>query len=273
MGRQESIISQKVAEPQAAAEGTVGKALHVLDRVAAFDRPVRFTELLSDSPYPKATLYRLMQTLVEQNMLTYDVDRQTYAVGLRLVRLAHSAWQHASLAPIARPYIEALRDDVGLTVHLAQLDGYQVLYIDKCSVDVGVRMYSATGKVGPGYCTGIGKAMLAFLPEDAQARAVANQTYVAHTPTTVTSIEELMADLKTIAKTGVSFDREEHEPGIICLGVPILSSERRVVGGVSVTTTTNKQTLKDLENLAPRVQQAAQEIARAFEAWTFPHKA
>ena len=108
-------------------DGTVGKALSVLDAVASFGRPVRFGEILSDSPYPKATLYRLVQVLTKQSMLTYDPDRQTYAPGLRLVRLAHSAWQTTSLAPIARPYLEALSAEVGETIHLAQLDGSSVL--------------------------------------------------------------------------------------------------------------------------------------------------
>lgn len=73
-------------------DGTVGKALAVLDQVAAFGHPVRFNEILADSPYPKPTLYRFVQTLTNQGMLAYDPDRQTYAPGVRLVRLAHAAW-------------------------------------------------------------------------------------------------------------------------------------------------------------------------------------
>ena len=86
----------------------MGKALDVLDQVAGFGRPVRFAELLDASPFPKATLYRFVQTLTNQNMLSYDPDRQTYQVGVRLVRLAHAAWQQSSLGPIARPHIERL---------------------------------------------------------------------------------------------------------------------------------------------------------------------
>ncbi|MEO0754386.1 MAG: helix-turn-helix domain-containing protein, partial [Pseudomonadota bacterium] len=74
------------------ADGTVGKALEVLDQVAAFGRPVRFSELLAASPFPKATLYRFVQTLTNQGMLAFDAERQTYGPGLRLVRLAHAAW-------------------------------------------------------------------------------------------------------------------------------------------------------------------------------------
>ena len=142
-------------------DGTVGKAMDVLDQVASFGRPVRFAALLSVSPYPKATLYRFLQTLTRQRLLEYDSEQQTYAVGLRLVRLAHAAWSQSSLAPLARAHLDRLSGAVGLTVHLAQLDNGQVLYVDKRNATQPVDMFSQAGKVGPAYCTGVGKAMLA----------------------------------------------------------------------------------------------------------------
>ena len=69
-------------------DGTVGKAIGVLDQVAGFGRPVRFTEVLAESDLPKPTLYRFIQSLTNQGMLVYDPERQTYAPGLRLLRLA-----------------------------------------------------------------------------------------------------------------------------------------------------------------------------------------
>ena len=77
--------------PQRSTDGTVGKALEILDQVAEYGRPVRFAELLANSPHPKATLYRLLQTLTNQGMLRFDEQSQAYAPGLRLVRLAHAA--------------------------------------------------------------------------------------------------------------------------------------------------------------------------------------
>ena len=111
--------------------GTVGKALEVLDMVAEIGRPARFAELLAQSPHPKASLYRFLQTLTNEGMLTYSPERQSYSLGLRLVRLAHAAWRQSSLTPIARPYIDALAQQVGESVHLAQTDNGHVLFVDK----------------------------------------------------------------------------------------------------------------------------------------------
>ena len=202
-------------------EGTVAKAAMVLDLVADFDRPVRFSELLSHSYLPKATLYRLVQSLTGTGLLQYDIGRQTYAPGLRLVRLAHAAWRQSALAPIARPFLDKLSDDVGETVHLAQLDGGQVLYVDKRNAKQPIEMFSQAGKVGPGYCTGVGKAMMAFLEPEAQASAIARQAFFAHTASTLCSAAELRAELAAIQTEGIAFDREEHEPGIICVAAPI----------------------------------------------------
>jgi IclR family KDG regulon transcriptional repressor len=254
-------------------DGTVGKALDVLDQVAGFQRPVRFSELLDDSAFPKATLYRFLQTLTNQGMLSYDPGQQTYGLGIRLVRLAHAAWTQSSLAPIARPYLDALSRDLGETVHLAQLDASQVLYVDKRNATQPVEMYSHAGKVGPAYCTGVGKAMLAYLPDPELDRAVAMQSFHRFTPHTLTSGDELRAELKAIRSRGYAFDREEHEPGIICIAAPILTSRGRVLGALSITGPTTRSDLAQLESWAPQVQETAARIGREAQAWRFPDSA
>jgi IclR family KDG regulon transcriptional repressor len=226
-------------------DGTVGKALQVLDQVAEFRRPVRFSELLENSPFPKPTLYRFVQTLTNQGMLSFDPDRQTYAMGVRLVRLAHSAWRYSSLARVARPYIEALAAKVGEAVHLAQLDNGHVLFVDKCKATDHFETLAQAGKIAPGYCTGVGKAILAFMPEVEQNRALDQQSYTAYTPFTLTNRAALMTEIAQIKEDGFAYDREEHEQGIISIACPILNGQGRVVGAVSIATSTNRYTIKN----------------------------
>ena len=110
------------------------------------------------------------------------------------VRLAHAAWQTSALAPVARPHVDALSEAVGETVHLAQLDGAQVLYVDKRNARQPIEMYSAAGKVGPAYCTGVGKAMIAFLPEEELAAVIAQQSFHRFTDHTYTTEAALRAE-------------------------------------------------------------------------------
>ncbi|MEP5760662.1 MAG: IclR family transcriptional regulator [Litoreibacter sp.] len=251
-------------------DGTVGKALNVLDQVASFSRPVRFSELLEVSEYPKATLYRLLQTLTHQGMISFDPDRSSYSLGVRLVRLAHQAWRQSSLAPIARPYVDTLSEAVTETVHVAQLDHAQVLYVDKRNAKTPVEMYSQAGKVGPVYCTGVGKAMLAWLPQPEQDTIISQQSYHAFTDTSLTSADALRMELQVIRERGFAFDNEEHEPGIICVALPILTKSGRVMGGLSVTSTTARHSLESLENLVPRIRTTVNQIAEDAENWRFP---
>ena len=255
----------------ATGDGTVGKALEVLDRVAAVGRPVRFTELLADSTHPKATLYRLLQTLVSQGMLAYDDTAQTYSLGIRLVRLAHAAWRQSSIAPIARPFVSARfrKRPVKPFTWRSSTVG-QVLYVDKRNPLNAIDMFSQAGKVGPAYCTGVGKALMAFLEPGELDHVLRKQSFYAYTPATLNTEAKLRADLDKIRQEGVAFDREEHEPGIICIAAPILNSKHRPIGALSVTTSTQRKSLDDLMTMRPALIEAATKIAAAVEDWQFP---
>ncbi len=251
-------------------DGTVGKALDVLEKVASFGRPVRFMEMLAVCDHPKATLYRLIQTLTNQRLLSYDARTQEYSMGVRLVQFAHAAWAQSSLAPIARDHVLALSEATRATVHLAQLDGGQVLYVDKRNTGHDVQMFAQAGKVGPAYCTGVGKVMLAYLEGEVLEGVLDRQTFHRHTENTLTTREALIEELVKIKARGYAFDLEEHEPGIICVAAPILSRSGRMLGAISSTTTTDKADQAGLERLAPLVITTAEKIADDVEAWRFP---
>lgn len=256
-----------------AGDGTVGKAVEVLELVAGFGRPVRFTAILARSPYPKATLYRHLRTLVAQDLLAYDEEAQTYALGIRLVRLAHAAWRQSSLAPIARAHLDALSAEIGATVHLAQLDHAHVLYVDKRNAREPIEMFSQAGKIGPAYCTGVGKAMLAVVDPRSRPELIAQQSFHRFTPRTITQADALEAELALVRARGYAVDDEEHEPGIICAAVPILTRAGRLMGALSVTSSTAHTTLDALVARVPRLQAAARAIAGDMESWRFPEEA
>ena len=191
-------------------------------------------------------------------------------LGGRLVRLAHAAWAQSTLAQVAGPSLVRLSQATGETVHLAQLDSAQVLYLDKRNAEQPVEMFSQAGKIGPAYCTGVGKVMLAFLPEAEADTAIRQQSFHAFTPATLTGADALRRELAQIRRNGYGFDREEHEPGIICVAVPILSEAGRVLGALSVTSTTLRTNLAGLEAHLPHLKAAARSISQEARDWSFP---
>jgi DNA-binding IclR family transcriptional regulator len=242
-------------------DGPVTKALMLLDVFAAAERPMRFSDLKNELPFPKATLHRMLKSLVDERMLTHDESTSTYQLGPRLIRLAHAAWTHSSLAEAANPVLDSLHAHLGKTIHLAQLDGGQVLYVDKRVGNRGLAMFSRPGKVGPAYCTGVGKAMMAYLSHQSLEDCLLRQTFARFTAHTITDRESLLRELDSIRASGHAFDREEHEPGIICIAVPILSSDGALFGGLSATSPGTVDTIAELETLASTLKEAARVIA------------
>jgi IclR family KDG regulon transcriptional repressor len=92
--------------------------------------------------------------------------------------------------------LDQLHAQLGKTIHLAQLDSGQVLYLDKRIGNRGLAMFSRPGKVGPAYCTGIGKAMMAYLPDEALDACMQRQSFARFTPTTLTSRQALVGELE-----------------------------------------------------------------------------
>lgn len=255
---------------QIAGDGTVGKALDILEVVASKRGPVRFTELREELGLPKATLHRFLQTLTNQRMISYDPNRQTYALGLRLVQFAHAAWEQTSLGPIARPFVSHLAQDTGETVRLAQLDAGQVIYQAKLNAEDPGNMFSQAGKVGPAFCTGVGKAIMAFMDKPDQDAAIAQQAFQMFTPNTLANADALRAELSEIRTTGVAYDREEHHMGLICIAVPVLNENGRAIAGLSVSTSTGRHALDTLDEFRPALCAAARNIADAAGAWQSP---
>ena len=242
-------------------EGSFVKILKLLDFVAEAGQPLRFSDIQIGTGLTKGTLHRLLKLLLEEDMLAYDETARGYSVGFRTMRLAHAAWRVSSLTGAAKEALDRLSRETHETLHLAALDGYQVLYLDKRQALRAVSMFSSAGKIGPAYCTGVGKAMLSALSADRLAKAAEVQTFKRYTANTVTSEEALLAEVAAIRARGYSIDNEEHEPGIICIAKPILTAEGELLGGLSITGSTHVLTIDRLKGFLPALERAVADIA------------
>ena len=239
--------------------GTLGKAISVLDIVAASDAPMRFTDILALSDQPRGTLHRQLSNLVEEGLLTLNRDH-TYALGLRLLRFASRAWSGNQFRQIAEPHLRKLHEATGETVHLGVLNGHEVVYLDKVEGRQAVRMYSQIGNASPVYCTGVGKAALAALAPERLAELVGRISFRRFTDTTITDAGALVEEVARIRQAGIAFDREEHEAGIRCVAAPVHSADRSFAAGVSVTAPAYRVSESDVERWIELVRGAAAAI-------------
>ncbi len=244
---------------KSATTGTVGKALSLLDIVADAEQPLRFTEILHVSGQPRGTLHRQLSHLVDEGLLSVNRDH-TYSLGLRLLRLASHSWSKNQFRAIAEPHLNRLHQLTTETVHLGVLNGTEVIYLDKVESQRAVRMYSQIGNASPVYCTGVGKAALSTLPDDVLAEVVSRIEFHRFTENTLAGPKELMAEIEEIRKSGIAFDREEHEIGIHCIAAPIGSSDGASAAAISVTGPAYRVSIAQLESWTEAIRQAAQAI-------------
>jgi len=182
----------------------------------------------------KSTIYGLVNTLTAYGYLEQSENKK-YRLGLSLFELGNVVQSRMDVRQEARPWCQLLADKYRTTVHLAAYSEGDIIYIDKVDNTSAVVVYSRIGKRAPMYCTGVGKALLAFLPEEYLERYVYPRPMPAMTEHTITTREGLEAELKKIREQGYAVDDEEIEPGLHCIGAPIFNHDRKPVMAVSVS--------------------------------------
>lgn len=215
---------------------TVDAAAKALDLLSAFSfRAPRLSlaDLAALTGIPRPTAFRLLTTLEQAGFVT-KVSGE-YQLGIKCFVLGNIVAAGLDLRAKAQPHLERLRDTTGETVHLAVLDAWQVLYLERLQSPHPIGfMRSRIGGIVPAYCTGLGKTLLAFKPPAVVEAWLATQTLKAMTPQTITSGRRLVRELRAIRERGYGIDEEEHEIGVRCIAAPISNHAGEVVAAISV---------------------------------------
>lgn len=214
------------------------------------------SELARRANLSKSTAFRLLATL-ERNGAVEKVGTH-YRLGMRLHELGRDVYspQHDRVRDLLIPFLGELYERTHRTVHLAALHGTDVFYLAKLH---GHRRPASPSRIGgrvPAHATAVGKALLAF---DAEAcEVVLNSELGAFTPTTLTQAGALAAELERVRRTGVAYDREEVQPGLHCVAVPLLTPSNRSIAAFSVSVSSTFE----LTQVEPVLRQVAGEATR-----------
>jgi IclR family acetate operon transcriptional repressor len=231
----------KARPPRARAEGerhsiqSVDRALFLLETIAEAGGEATLTDLSNRTGLNISTCHHLLATLIQRGFAAKVPGRRLYALGARILYLGHACLQ-VDLPRRAQPYLEAINAATGETVHLAALQGDSVVTLAVREARHAVRV--DTGKVGrveAPHATSVGKAIMAWLPEDELHRIVAHGMK-RYTDNTVTDIPALIESLRHVRRNGYAVDREEYLPGVICVGAAIRDQAGTVIGAISAST-------------------------------------
>ncbi|MEV6796304.1 IclR family transcriptional regulator [Streptomyces sp. NPDC051320] len=180
------------------------------------DRPARLDELAEDLAVPRSSMYQLLQTLVDCGWVRSDKTGSLYGIGIRALHTGTSYLDSDPHVRTARPYLDKASDALGETIHLARLDGPNVIYLATRESHEYLRTISRVGRRIPAHAGALGKALLAERPDD--QLPLPNAPLVALTENTHTERAALLADLAGVRKRGYSVDYEETVSGIAGFG-------------------------------------------------------
>jgi len=183
----------------------------------------------------KATVTRLLRTLVETGYVAQDEATRRYRLTGRILWLAHGVTARLDLRSVARPHLAALRDELGETVHLGVMEDLRVVYVDKLNADNSIQLVSAIGQTMPLHSTALGKAMLAALPDEERESIYRRMDFLPRTDRTICDLATFRTAIRATQLLGYSTDDRENEPFGACVGAAIVGADGRPVGAISIS--------------------------------------
>lgn len=243
-----------------------------VEPVRALDRGLEILNVLAESgggtlsEVSKAaglvpsTVYRLLETMVHRGYVTYDSGKGRYALGIRTYEVGHAFTLYDRLIEAARSEMENLAAKTTEGVNLAVLDRQNVVYIHHEEGTGMMRLFTHKGARAPVYCTGVGKCLLAWLPEDRWKHHLPEEPFPAFTPYTVSSKEEFFRLLHRVPAQGYATDEEEREEGVSCVTVPVRDPGGAVVAALSISGPTTRIQRRGIPALAAHLSSASDHI-------------
>ncbi len=243
---------------------TVDKALKILLLLAEDSREMSISEVSSKTRINKSTTYRILNTFCKNRFVIKNANNRKYRIGLRCLEIGNCILKSLDLRNIARPLLERLRDQTGETVNIITIDDGMGVYVDRVESQHAVQMISSIGTREELHCTGVGKALLAFLPESEIDEVIKQHGLPKKTARTITDPKKLKDHLKEIREQGYSIDNEEAEEGIRCVGAPVFDHNNNVIASISVAALAYRWSLADAKKNAKFVVETARRLSAAL---------
>ncbi len=197
--------------------------------------PVRVTEVAAAFEVPRSNAHRTLQTLAGCEWVIQNEADSTYRPSLKLFSLGALVNENADLKTLLHPVLGELAAASGETIHLAVLEGGEIVYLDKFDSPLPVAAYSRVGGRAPAYCVASGKALLAALNLDAKGLSQRLGPLQSHTSHTLTDVDQLSQQIDQVRLRGWAENREEWRLGVCGLGAVVRNGRGEVVAAVGMS--------------------------------------
>ncbi|MCP1199585.1 IclR family transcriptional regulator C-terminal domain-containing protein [Notoacmeibacter sp. MSK16QG-6] len=238
------------------------KALDIVELISDTDNRLKFKDIAERTGHSKSTLYRILSALSARGMIDIDQRDQSYVLGPKFTEMAGSINSSSDLIAVSAAPLKGLADQHGENVNLSILLGTAQVTISRWQGRLSQPFHSPIGERKPLYATGLGKCLLAFLPEQEREALMSRMRLTAYTPYTITDLESLRADIEMTRARGFAIDDNEIIEGVVCVSTPILSAENRPLASVSITVPAHRMNEERRLELASVLQMTSRHIGQ-----------
>ncbi|MBO4209926.1 IclR family transcriptional regulator [Micromonospora echinofusca] len=240
---------------------SAGRALDVLEALAAAPSGRSLVELARALEIPKSSLHGILRTMTQRGWVEADPTGSRFSLGVRALQVGAAYLEADDTTGLLGGVLDQLSARFGETVHLGRLDGAHIVYLAKRESVHPLRLYSAIGRQLPAHATALGKALLAERPDEVVDRML-HWPLPALTARTVTDPAQLHAELATIRSQGYAVDREENTEGIVCFAVVVPLVEP-AVDAISLSIPVARLSAGTQERVVAALREAAGQVRAA----------
>lgn len=250
-------------ERQSSRVQSLDRALDILETLAAAGGEIGLSDLAERVHLHVSTVHRLLSVLVTRGYARQNGPSGRYALGPHLLKLASSAvgTGQFDLRNEARPILQELGDSTGETTNLVVLIDQQVVYVDQVASRHTVRMFTQIGTRAPIYCTGVGKALLAYRSPAENESYLSQERFEPRTPNTLTSAVALRDELRCIRERGYAYDNAEMESDVHCVAAPVFDHTGVAVAAMSVSGPATRFDRQRMEEVVPALLRATRDLS------------
>ncbi len=243
--------------------GSVGNALRVMDLLSERGE-MGVSEIGRQLTLTTATAHRLVRSLAESGLVERNPDTRRYALGPKILMLADRVRSRMGLREVLLPTLQEISETSGQTVNLGVYRDGQIMYVEKLDSNELFRIEVSVGAGVPAYCTGMGKAILAYLPESEVERYLDTADLQKHTPNTHTSVPDIKAELSLVREMGFAVDHGELLYDVWCIAAPVFGDSGVPVAAISVSTLRSRFESKQ-DELVPLLLEKSKEASKLLE--------
>jgi len=239
---------------------SLSRALKLLNALSYHASGLCLSEVAQEVGLPNSTAHRLLTTLQNERFVRFDTERSVWLIGVQAFRVGSAFVRSRDVVTITRPYMRRLMEQSGETVNLGIADRGEIVYLAQVECQKMMRAIAGPGGRARMHCSGVGKAILSHMNQEATRKVLHGRELTRETSHTHTSIEALFQDLEVSQQRGYAIDDEENAIGLRCVASAIFDEHGEPLAAVSVSGPTARVTDQRVLSLGELVHKIANDV-------------